>query len=424
MPRKPWQQQSFGERLLNWLEYDFAERHEKSIQALVYVGAALLVIIVGLRGLGDISNLSYIPKFLLNQDGKIDSNFVMIGLLVEFTMLCLLAAVSFFAPQNKDDGLQRSISNLANNVETLALGIQSESGENLVKTAQESTNAIKAFLSKEIEVVESFKTQTEQQMYQLNDEISKIKKGLFKDIADSTSQVTEFLQSEKNSLAKHFSLVENLIVTNKETLQSITNNFAVLTKNSTAETKGVFEREKDIINNFYKINSGLISRSGEEFREALINFGGKIDNVVADAKAAFNSVINSLKDGVKNSTAVSNDVFEREKEMIEKFFKINSDLISRSNDEFRDILKNYNNIMGQESERLKLLSANQLDPTDYIKRMNKTNELLIMQLENIDKTLKKILLRNNSAGNVSAANNSFYKRLKVRWQRLFNRTTA
>ena len=97
MPRKPWKQQSFGERVLTWLEYDFAERYEKSIQALVYFGAALLVIIVGLRGLGDISTLTYIPKFLLNQDGKIDSNFVMIGLLVEFTMLCLLAAVSFFS---------------------------------------------------------------------------------------------------------------------------------------------------------------------------------------------------------------------------------------------------------------------------------------------------------------------------------------
>ena len=86
MARKPWKQQSFGERLLTWLEYDFAERHEKSIQALVYFGAALLVIIVGLRGLGDLSNLSYMPKFLLNPEGKIDSNFVMIGLLVEFTM--------------------------------------------------------------------------------------------------------------------------------------------------------------------------------------------------------------------------------------------------------------------------------------------------------------------------------------------------
>ncbi len=145
MPRKPWKQYPRSTSLRNWLEYNFAERHEKSIQAMVYVGAALLVIIVGLRGLGDISTISYIPKFLLNQDGKIDSSIVMIGLLVEFTMLCLLAAVSFFSPQDGDDGLQRSIGYLSNNVETLALGIQSEAGENLVKTAQENTGAIKSF---------------------------------------------------------------------------------------------------------------------------------------------------------------------------------------------------------------------------------------------------------------------------------------
>jgi hypothetical protein len=319
MARKPWKQQSFGERLLTWLEYDFAERHEKSIQALVYFGAALLVIIVGLRGLGDLSNLSYMPKFLLNPEGKIDSNFVMIGLLVEFTMLCLLAAVSFLSPKKEDDELQRSIYFLANNIEALSLGIQSEAGQGIVKTAKESTVAIKAFLNKEIETVDKFKAQTEQQLLQLNDEILKIRKDLFKEIAGSTGQINDFLQNEKDSLSKYFSSVENFVVKNKELLQSITNNIDLLAKNSTSETKGAFEREKDLINNFYNINSGLISKSGEEFRQALTNFGSKIEDVVAEARTAFDSVAGSLKESVKSSTAGSNEVFEREKEMIEKF---------------------------------------------------------------------------------------------------------
>ena len=130
MPRKPWRKYPWNKTIQYWLRHNFAIEHEKSIQALVYVGAAFLVIIVGLRGLGDISNTSYIPKFLLNQDGKIDSSIVMIGLLVEFIMLCLLAAVSFFSPRDKDDNLQTSINELAGSVETLAAGAAATSREN------------------------------------------------------------------------------------------------------------------------------------------------------------------------------------------------------------------------------------------------------------------------------------------------------
>lgn len=418
MPRKPWKQQSFGERVLTWLEYDFAERYEKSIQALVYFGAALLVIIVGLRGLGDISTLTYIPKFLLNQDGKIDSNFVMIGLLVEFTMLCLLAAVSFFSPKKEGDELQQSIYVLANSIEALSLGIQSEAGEGVIKTARESTAAIKDFLNKEIETVDKLKTQTEQQLSQMNDEIFKIRKDLFKEIAGSTNQINDFLQNEKSNLNSYFSSIENFINKNKDLLQSITNNLSSLAKNSTAETKGAFEREKDLINNFYNINSGLISQSGEEFREALSNFGSKIEDVVAEARTAFNSVAGSLKESVKSSTAGSNEVFEREKEMIEKFYKINSDLISKTNEEFRGILKNYNKILGEESEGLKRLSADRFTLNEQIQKTNKTNDKLITHLENIDKTLKTILMENGISNQAPPV------KRRGRWQRFFNKTKS
>ena len=418
MPRKPWKQQSFGERVLTWLEYDFAERYEKSIQALVYFGAALLVIIVGLRGLGDISTLTYIPKFLLNQDGKIDSNFVMIGLLVEFTMLCLLAAVSFFSPKKEGDELQQSIYVLANSIEALSLGIQSEAGEGVIKTARESTAAIKDFLNKEIETVDKLKTQTEQQLSQMNDEIFKIRKDLFKEIAGSTNQINDFLQNEKSNLNSYFSSIENFINKNKDLLQSITNNLSSLAKNSTAETKGAFEREKDLINNFYNINSGLISQSGEEFREALSNFGSKIEDVVAEARTAFNSVAGSLKESVKSSTAGSNEVFEREKEMIEKFYKINSDLISKTNEEFRGILKNYNKILGEESEGLKRLSADRFTLNEQIQKTNKTNDKLITHLENIDKTLKTILMENGISNQAPPV------KRRGRWQKFFNKTKS
>ncbi len=148
MPKKPWKKYSWNIPFSHWLKYSFAAEYEKSIQAMVYAGAALLVIIVGLRGLGNISDVPYIPDFLLNQEGKIDSNLVMIGLLVEFIMLCMLAAVSFFSPQDSDKGLQSSINTLAETVDTLSESVPSEVGQTLMKSAQETKSAIESFLNK------------------------------------------------------------------------------------------------------------------------------------------------------------------------------------------------------------------------------------------------------------------------------------
>jgi hypothetical protein len=253
---------------------------------------------------------------------------------------------------------------------------------------------------------------------QLNDEILKTKKDLFKEVAGSANQINDFLQSEKNSLANYFTSVETFIVKNKELLQSIASNISLLAKSSATETKGAFEREKELINNFYNINSGLISKSGEEFREALTNFSSKIDVLVTEARTAFNGVASSLKEGVTNSTSSSSEVFEREKEMIEKFYKINSDLISKSNEEFRSILKNYNKILGEESERLKLLSADRYNIADHLEKTNKTNDRLVLHLENIEKILKSISLGNGINGNEHDIKKG------SRWQRIFNKKTS
>jgi len=424
MPRKPWRRYPWNKTIQYWLRNNFAIEHEKSIQALVYVGAAFLVIIVGLRGLGDISNTSYIPKFLLNQDGKIDSSIVMIGLLVEFVMLCLLAAVSFFAPRNKDEDLQSSINGLSESVETLAVGVPSKFAETLTKNAQETKKAVEDFLNKEMEATESFKAQTKKQLIALNVEISQVRETLYQGIKDSTNQITDFLQNEKEGLTNHFSLVEKTMFTNIESIQTIADNLTLLAKNSSTETKGVFEREKEIINNFYNINSGLISKSGEEFRDALTNLNDKVETLVSDANLAFQKVTENLKDNVISSSAVSNEVFEREKEMINKFYKVNSELIAKTSDEFRSILKNYNQMLEQESERLKWLSANQVRPAEYMLRTNKTNDRLVTHLENIDNTLKTLMNEIGPSGFKAGSKQPFYKKIKVGWQRLFNQVTS
>ena len=424
MPKKPWGKHSRNNSFSHWLKYNFAAKYEESIQAMVYAGAALLVIIVGLRGLGNISDVPYIPDFLLNHEGKIDSNLVMIGLLVEFTMLCLLAAVSFFSPQDRDKNLQSSINNLAETVDTLSKSVPSEVGQNLMKSAQETKSAIESFLNKEMEILNKFKTQTEERLLQLNEDIVKIRKNISQGIVDSSNQVEIFLQSEKETLNRYNSLIENLISDTRDSFQSITNSLKEGVRNTSAETKGVFEREKEMINQFYEINSGLISKSGEEFRGVLNNYNNMIGSLVADARVAFQSVVDSLTEGVKNSTVSSNGVFEREKEMIDKFYKVNSELVSKSGEEFRSVLKNYNDMMEKESERLKWLSANQLRPAEHLQKTNKTNDRLILHLENIDNSLKIITNEMRPSGDLHLPKHTFYKKIKIRWQRLFNQTLS
>ncbi len=82
-----------------YMAYNFIPKHANKVNGLVYLGASLLIIVVGLRGLGSLaSSLTVIPKFLIGADGKIDPVWVLTALLVEFTMLFMLGFVTFFTP--------------------------------------------------------------------------------------------------------------------------------------------------------------------------------------------------------------------------------------------------------------------------------------------------------------------------------------
>lgn len=71
---------------------------------LVYLGAALLIIIVGLRGLGTLAGtVGLIPEFLIGPDNKIDPYWVMFALLVEFALLFMLGIVTFYTPSEYVD---------------------------------------------------------------------------------------------------------------------------------------------------------------------------------------------------------------------------------------------------------------------------------------------------------------------------------
>ncbi len=106
---------------------NLAVKHQNKVLALVYIGAAVLVIIVGLRGLGTVvGDLSIVPRFLIDEaTRKIDSNVVMFALILEFFMLILLSLTTFFIPQeNKtektaDDAIIKDLKTLNNYKEEL-----------------------------------------------------------------------------------------------------------------------------------------------------------------------------------------------------------------------------------------------------------------------------------------------------------------
>jgi hypothetical protein len=77
-----------------------------NVQSFVYAGAGLLVMIVGLRGLGDLRPIGIVPAILLDADGMLRGGIVFAALCLELFLLLLLAILFFFTPdeQKKSNG--------------------------------------------------------------------------------------------------------------------------------------------------------------------------------------------------------------------------------------------------------------------------------------------------------------------------------
>lgn len=84
-----------------YMVYKFIPQYANNVYGLVYMGAAILIIIVGLRGLGAAAySIPIVPKFLMDEASKkIDVNYVMFALFLEFFLLLLMALVTFFTPE-------------------------------------------------------------------------------------------------------------------------------------------------------------------------------------------------------------------------------------------------------------------------------------------------------------------------------------
>ncbi len=83
-----------------FMVYKFIPQYANNVQGLVYMGAAILIIIIGLRGLGTAAyGIPIVPKFLFDEAHKVSVNWVMVALFLEFGLLLTLALVTFFTPE-------------------------------------------------------------------------------------------------------------------------------------------------------------------------------------------------------------------------------------------------------------------------------------------------------------------------------------
>ncbi len=89
-----------------YMVYTFIPKYSNNVMGFVYMGAAILIIIVGLRGLGSlVGQLHILPDFLLDSAGeKISPYVVLLALLLEFSLLVILGTVTFFTPEDMGHG--------------------------------------------------------------------------------------------------------------------------------------------------------------------------------------------------------------------------------------------------------------------------------------------------------------------------------
>jgi len=259
------------------INYRFATEFDQYIQALVYFGAAFLVIIVGLRGLGDLSDVSFIPHFLLDSNGKIEAHIVMIGLVVEFVMLCLLAAVSFFSPTDKRSDLQTSIEILSKSVERLSETVPAELVQKLITSAQETAAASEKLLYEEIEILNNFRSKLDERIRQIDQDIILVRQGIAQGLIDSSAQMEEVVKKEQETLSSYNKAIESLIEETKKTLNNVSQNISNEVTKTYATSAAVMTRQEKMIVKFYGINSQLLSEAQENFKKFILNYSEMVD---------------------------------------------------------------------------------------------------------------------------------------------------
>lgn len=134
-----------------YMVYKFIPQYANNVYGAVYMGAAVLIIIVGLRGLGTVaSQIGIVPGFLLGEDGKVDATYVMAALFLEFALLMIMAIVTFFTPEeepNHGNGSGETAQKSPNRITIEAATFKAEV-EHLQQLTNDEIKVIDAYVNK------------------------------------------------------------------------------------------------------------------------------------------------------------------------------------------------------------------------------------------------------------------------------------
>ncbi len=144
-----------------WMRHKFVGENEQTIQAMVYLGAAFLVIIVGLRGLGDLTGMTLIPSALLNQEGRIHPNVILIGLLFEFSMLCLLALVTYYSSSERENSMSDAIDDLIRVLKSLDNPIPRDITQSIVDSVNKTARLSEGLILEEKKILNNYNNKVE-----------------------------------------------------------------------------------------------------------------------------------------------------------------------------------------------------------------------------------------------------------------------
>ncbi|MCW5894848.1 MAG: hypothetical protein KIT50_04540 [Bacteroidetes bacterium] len=82
-----------------WMQDMVVPVYTNNVAGAVYIGAGLLVVIVGLRGLGDLSTWS-LPSWFLNDQSRLREAIVLSALALELLLLVFLGVLQMFTPED------------------------------------------------------------------------------------------------------------------------------------------------------------------------------------------------------------------------------------------------------------------------------------------------------------------------------------
>ena len=133
-----------------FMRHKFVGENEQTIQAMVYLGAAFLVIIVGLRGLGDLTGMTLIPSALLNQEGRIHPN-----------VICLLALVTYYSSSDKENSLSDAIDDLIRVLKSLDNPIPRDITQSIVDSVNKTARLSEGLILEEKKILNNYNNKVE-----------------------------------------------------------------------------------------------------------------------------------------------------------------------------------------------------------------------------------------------------------------------